>query len=98
MFSFGIIRGLPGRPTVVIRPVSCWLDTKGLSAGERLFLQTHVRVEIHVGCFRRFVPQPECYHRAIHTVVKKIHGGGVPPDMRGDLLPFERSLALSVWR
>ena len=44
---------------------------------------------IHVGCFRRFVPQPECNHGAIHAMVKKVHGCGVATDMRADLLPFE---------
>ena len=36
------------------------------------------------------MPQPECDHRAIHTMMKKVHGCGVPTDMWSDFLPFER--------
>jgi len=41
------------------------------------------------------VPQPECDHGAIHTMVKKVHGCGVPTDVRADLLPLERR---ATWR
>jgi len=36
------------------------------------------------------VPQPERDHGAIDAMVKKVHGCGVPTDMRGDILLFER--------
>jgi hypothetical protein len=34
--------------------------------------------------------QPERDHGAIHAVVKKVHGCGMPTDMWGDTLPIER--------
>ena len=40
------------------------------------------------------MPQPERDHRAVHAVVKKVHGCGVATDMRGDPLPFKRGTCL----
>ena len=64
-------------------------DAKRRSERERFLLQAHVRMEIPLSCLHRFVPQPERDHRAVHAVVKKVHGCGVPTDVRANFLPFE---------
>src|SRR5215470_6656590 len=51
-------------------------------------------MKIHLSGLHGFVPQPERDHRAVHAVVKKVHGCGVATDMRGDSLPFERGTCL----
>src|SRR6516162_10049572 len=73
----------------VLRSVSRWLDAECVSARKRFLLQPHVRVEVHLRRLGGLVPQPECDHGAVHTVITKIHGGGVSTDMWGDFLPFE---------
>ena len=52
-------------------------------------------MKIHLRCFRGFVPQPERDHRAINTMLKKVHGCRVTTDVRRYSLPFEREADLS---
>ena len=47
-------------------------------------------MKIHLSGLHGFVPQPERDHRAVHTVLKKVHGCGVATDTRGDPFPFKR--------
>ena len=51
-------------------------------------------MEIHLGSFYGFVPQPERDHGAIDAMLKQVHGGGVAKYMRGDFLPLERRAGL----
>jgi hypothetical protein len=51
-------------------------------------------MEIHLCSPRGFVPQPKGEHRAIHTVLKKVHGCGVSTNVRGYSLPCERGAGL----
>ena len=57
---------------------------------ESAFSFNRMSMEVHLCGLRGLVPEPECNHGAIHTMMKKVHGCGMSADMGGDLLLFER--------
>lgn len=46
--------------------------------GKGLLLQSHVGMQIDLGCLSRFMAEPEGYHAQIHTPPEQIHGYRVP--------------------
>ena len=44
---------------------------------ECLFLQPHVGVDIDLGCFDGFVPEPERDHGLVDAVMEQLHRGTV---------------------
>src|SRR3982750_1604158 len=87
--------GIPGfafqeAHQLVVGPISSGSDAQWLCARERLLLQTQIRVEIHLCGLDRFMPQPESNHRAVHSMLKKVHGCRVAQHGWADFFPPER--------
>jgi len=46
--------------------------------GKGLLLEPHIGMQVDLGCFRRFMAEPESDHAQIHTVPEQVHGCRVP--------------------
>ena len=56
---------------------------------ERLFLETHVGVQVDLCGLRRFVAEPQSDHAEVHTVAQEIHGCGMSKRVGRDGLADE---------
>src|SRR4030095_4349383 len=74
---------------VVIRSVSSEFDSEWGSPRQRFLFQTHIRVQVHLSCFHRFVPEPEGNDGAVNAMLQKVHGCGMSKDMRRNFFGFE---------
>ena len=45
---------------------------------ERLLLHRQRRFQVNLGRVHRFVAEPQGDHRAVHALLQKVHGRGVP--------------------
>jgi hypothetical protein len=56
---------------------------------QRLLFQFEIGVEINLGGFHGFVPQPQCYYGAIYACVKQAHGCAVTQYMGSNPLALQ---------
>ena len=61
-----------------------------MRARQRLLLQAHVGVQVHLCGLDRFVPKPQSNDGAVNAIVEKVHGGPVSQHVGADFLAFER--------
>jgi len=63
--------------------------------GKGLLLETHIGMQVDLGCFRRFMAEPECDHAQVYTVLKQVHGCRVSQGVWSYRLLFERGTRLT---
>jgi hypothetical protein len=63
---------------VIIRSVSSWLYLAGRQCSENLFLQRHIRVQVHLYRFERLMTEPQSNDGAINAMVEQVHGKRMP--------------------
>jgi hypothetical protein len=58
--------------------------------GERPLLHRQCGLQIDLGRFHRFMPEPQGNDGAVHTLLEEVEGHGVSKDMNGDAFAFQR--------
>ena len=71
-------------------PVASGAGVRRTDAGEGLFFDAHVGVQVDLGGLGVFVAEPEGDNRSVDAGFQECHGGGVPERVRGDVLVLDR--------
>ena len=58
--------------------------------GKSFLLESHVRVQVDLGRFNRFMAEPESDYAQVHPASEQIHGGIMPKSVRRHRFTAER--------
>src|SRR5690348_2918810 len=72
------------------RAVASGAGVRRPDAGEGLFFDAHVGVQVDLGGLGVFVAEPQGDNRSVDAGFQQCHGGGVPERVRGDVLVLDR--------
>ena len=63
--------------------------------GKCALFELHVRVQVNLGCLRRFMAEPKSNHGQVNSTSKQRHGRGVTKSMRCNSLRFQRRTCMA---